>query len=567
MEIRLKPSTKENIIDRIYENRNVENRDLFECLDERVIEPSVKYLNLERGIVAFLDAMSKHKIIMIVVDSDCDGYCSNAIFYKYVTDVLNYGNIVYVLQDDKRHGFTDKIMATIHTIRPDMVIMIDAGSCDTEQHKILKDEGIETIIIDHHDCPSDSDDCILINNQLTYKMTGEGNPTLSGGGMTIKFLEEIDNIIGKAETTDFYDLLSVSLVADVMMMNNYETRYYATSGFYNVRNEMIETILEDAGKSLSFDSISMCVAPMVNSIIRLGTIDDKKNLFRALVGDEHICGFCENEDETIYEKVLSTAKKLRRKQSKLVSELISKVDLEEKFKDYPIVVYKLETEEHKTLSGLIATRLADKYNKPCLVMRELNGRYVGSARSIPTIPNLKDALIDTDLLDYCEGHQSAFGLGFPMEIEKQFLESVKDTIKEESKVFVVEKSYEGYVPSSEIRAVHSMKGMWSKGFEEPTFHIFIKDIYSKFVSVLGKKKDTMKFTNEFVQFIKFKCNREELDTILDMDGLFDAHIIGTFNVNEWNGVSSPQVEIKELEIVNIRDNDDFIECGLDEFYF
>lgn len=42
--------------------------------------------------------------------------------------------------------------------------MPDAGSNDYEQHKELKEKGIDVLVIDHHEADKVSEDACIINN-------------------------------------------------------------------------------------------------------------------------------------------------------------------------------------------------------------------------------------------------------------------------------------------------------------------------------------------------------------------------------------------------------------------
>jgi len=88
-------------------------------------------------------------------------------------------NIFYQIHDGKQHGIIlDKIPDDIS-----LVVIPDAGSNDYEQHHILKEKGIDVLIIDHHEADRISEDAIIINNQTCDYPT----KSLSGVGMVYKF--------------------------------------------------------------------------------------------------------------------------------------------------------------------------------------------------------------------------------------------------------------------------------------------------------------------------------------------------------------------------------------------
>ena len=160
------------------------------------------------------------------------------------------------------------------------------------------------------------------------------------------------------------------------------------------------------------------------------------------------------------------------------------------------------------------------------------------------------------MFKYAQGHEGAFGLG----IEKEKLSALtvrllNTTLGDDA--YLVDKSYaDGYIPATEIFAIAEMKSLWCKGFEEPLFHISLKDVQQANISVIGKNKDTIKFKSNYIDFIKFKCSQEEIQSIIG-DTPVDIELIGKFDVNEWNGRTYPQVKIEDMEVQKTVEMDKF----------
>ena len=213
MKYSLKGSTHQDIVTRIFENRNVdiENRSAFLNPSRESIQDPMIYPNMDRAFAVYRDCIKNNEKILVVVDSDADGYCSSATLINYTRLTLGYKNIEFIMHEDKQHGLTPSIMEKIFKIEPTLVIVPDAGSSDYKQHKILRECGMQVIVIDHHECEGYSEDAIVINNQLTDC----GNKTLSGAGMVLKFLEFVDNQIGQNQSEYYYDLVAVALVAEL----------------------------------------------------------------------------------------------------------------------------------------------------------------------------------------------------------------------------------------------------------------------------------------------------------------------------------------------------------------
>ena len=129
--------------------------------------------------------------IFIQIDSDVDGYTSAAALINYINFFAPghaQNKISYRIHEGKQHGII------LDTIPEDvkLVIVPDAGSNDLEQHKILKERGVDVLIIDHHESDQITQDACLINNQTcSYP-----NKTLSGVGMVYKFCQYLDRRCG-----------------------------------------------------------------------------------------------------------------------------------------------------------------------------------------------------------------------------------------------------------------------------------------------------------------------------------------------------------------------------------
>ena len=403
MKYSLKGSTHQDIVTRIFENRNVdiENRSAFLNPSRESIQDPMIYPNMDRAFAVYRDCIKNNEKILVVVDSDADGYCSSATLINYTRLTLGYKNIEFIMHEDKQHGLTPSIMEKIFKIEPTLVIVPDAGSSDYKQHKILRECGMQVIVIDHHECEGYSEDAIVINNQLTDC----GNKTLSGAGMVLKFLEFVDNQIGQNQSEYYYDLVAVALVADAMLMVEPETRYYVLEGLDNITNPFLSVLTENMEEG-TFEFIGYKIAPTINAIIRVGSEKDKRDLFDAMICEDRLeviklRGQGEVEMPLV-EYILKMADRLKSKQTRDIKKILEDEETIIITENYPITIMVHENHDAQPLSGLIASRLVEQYGKPALVLRRIEEeqegkqqrvRYSGSGRSTMTFKNFKDYLI------------------------------------------------------------------------------------------------------------------------------------------------------------------------------
>lgn len=548
MRYRLKGSTNEDIIKVICENRNMTEEDLKAFLNpskDNISNP-MSFINMDEAVRLFASHIKSNSNILVLVDSDADGYCSAATLINYIKVVFPNINIDYVLHEDKTHGLTEDVMTKIIDKKPGLLIIPDASSGDVEQHKILKDLNIDVIVLDHHDFDELSTNAIVVTNQI-----GEVNNTLSGGGMVIKFLEQIDKYLNLGQSEYYYDLVGVSLVADSMKMSQSETRYYVTQGLNNINNPLLKALMGGADDK-NFNTISFNIAPTINAFIRVGTMEEKEDLFKALIGveEERTINIRGKGELTLplNQYIATLSNRIKSRQNNEIKKALEHENIII-HDDGAVVVAVLDKDTRRSLTGLIGNKLASKYNKPAVVLIERkNGKLAGSGRSISTFEDLKGYINDTKTTEFCAGHAGAFGIGFKSNAHLgEFLcKTIENGLGEDADVFVVDKAYPNGASAFDIMCVYELKNHWCRGFEEPKFYIKLNGVAPGDLRVLGRNKDTISIKHDYVTYIKFKCSEEEIKEFESND-IRDIEIIGTFNLNEYNGNLQPQVEILQIE--------------------
>ena len=84
------------------------------------------------------------------------------------------------------------------------------------------------------------------------------------------------------------DLVAIGNIADSMLINDFELRYVVDKGLKNINNELIKEFIVDAKleEDLTPTDISFNVANKINAVIRYGSLQEKEDLFKALIGEE-----------------------------------------------------------------------------------------------------------------------------------------------------------------------------------------------------------------------------------------------------------------------------------------
>ena len=530
-----------DIISLVFENRGVPQEKIFnyiECDKDFRTNP-LDYLNMEEAVEKVNKNMQRKLKTGILVDCDCDGYCASTTFYKTVKKRYEDADLVFLLHEDKKHGVSEDIEKQIKEHGIEFLVVLDAGSNQTKELIEIKNKGIDILVIDHHEAEY-TDEILIVNNQYN-----DINKSLSGGAMALKFAEAF---LSFEEAEEFMDIAAVSIIADNMPMNNLENRYYVKFGLSKLKNNFFKTLVDN--NSAGTKDISFNISPAINAIIRLGNMEDKELLIKAMTdieGEVELPTRKNGKKTQMYnyiDAVIKISKWRRDEQRQLVEEEIQKIDLNH---DNPINIVLLDENFNRNITGYFANVVSGKTLKPTLAIKydKDDDIYEGSARS-SSVPDFKDFLINTDLFKYCEGHQGAFGLGIIKNNLDEFNKEMRNMQLPTEKIHKVDKIFEnGELDSTTICSIGNLESVWGKDIDEPKFAVKLEDIRPSFIGAGG---NTFKISKRNVNFIKFGCSEEIIQEMKRLKE-FDLDIVGTFEINRYKGAIYPQVKIEEMNII------------------
>lgn len=528
----------------------------------------------------------------IIVDSDCDGYCSSAIFLNYLNRHFPHwiqNQVEYFMHDGKQHGLGDINIGDLIQRDFKLVICPDSASNDYEQHQALKEHDIDVLVLDHHEAEKVSEYACIINNQLCDYPT----KSLCGGAVVYKFCCYIDKLMGTNYAIDYEDLTALALIGDMMNMKDFETHYLTKDGLQRIRNpffqEMVTRQHYKLDNNMTPFGIAFYVVPYINAMTRSGTLEEKYLIFEAMLewrADEMIPSTKRGFKGTFEKRVEQAGRtcfnvKSRQKKNQDASlENIENIITELGLLENKILVVPTEQEEvDKNLAGLIANQLASKYARPTLVLRRIeapnkvievdenynlidmvdNGTtvvYEGSGRNYgkSRLENFRQFCNDTGLVMYAEGHASAFGIGIREENLQAFINKTNELLKDFDTTpcyFVDLEVTADQLNDNEVFAIGSNSDIWGQGLEEPLIAITNIRLTADDIHYMGEKKNTLKLTfpGRRTSMLKFNIKEEEKEILDPGSGAITITAIGKCSLNHYMGNVTPQVILEDFDIV------------------
>ena len=539
-------------------------------------ENAVHLANINEGVEMLMKHLEKGSSIFLQVDSDTDGYTSAAIIYSFLKEIKPDVNIYWSIHQAKEHGIIPDQVDWEY----ELVIIPDAGSNQLEETEELAQRA-DVLIIDHHiaDIDINSDKVVVINNQTSPNFK---NKNLSGAGMVYKFIQYYCeyNFLGNIYEK-YVDLAAIGIVADSMDSRQLDNNYLIQKGLNNIYNKMIKALLERQAFSVSSTTnptkidIAFYIAPIINGLIRFGTMEEKENFFRALIHNDIDETYeriyrGQTKYETYYEKVARESANIKGAQDRTINKLVPLLQdriESEGLQNNAIIIYtspKTNPDEiPSTLTGLIAMKLVNHYKKPALVLRPVfigkDVFYRGSGRGIAAdgFDSLKSYLSSTGLVEYASGHDFAHGTGIPeANIPKLIERANKDLgnidfgsrVIEVDAVFEMTQSFE-YIFSKFAHLTH----LYGNNIPEPLFVVKMFVTENNFM-VMGQNRSSFKINIGGVSFIKFRA-AEDIEIIEDMfmQGPIGLEVLGRVSLNEYNGHTSVQMIINDYNFIDTKE--------------
>lgn len=524
--------------------------------------------NMDFAIKCLLNHINNKDAIQVIVDPDADGNMSASALINYLKDSFDDINISWAIHTGKQHGITNDINISDNI---KLLIVPDAGSNDYDKCKELKEKGIDIIVIDHHEAPKISENAIVINNQLC----NYPNKSLCGVGAIYKFLQALDDELWQSKADDYLDLVAIGEIGDSMDIKNLETKYYINKGLENIKNKQLKAMFKKQEYStkglININNVAFYITPLINAMIRVGKQDEKELMFKGFLEqyedfDYKPRGEKPIEKEDIYTRVARLCTNAKSRQDKLrdkaLTELEEIIYNKDKLHD-KILVINCNNKYNLNLTGVIAMKISDKFNRPCILLnKSKDGMYRGSGRNTDrnNVKDLKYLLNSTGLIEGI-GHAQAMGVNINDSVPKA-INKINELLKD---VEFNDDTYEVYfiIPFEDLEdelifQIDLLKSIWGKGLEEPLIAIKNVEIKSNEIEVIGKKANTLKLTVDGVEFIKFNVdNSDELikktsDWEDNTDKIFTLDIVGSCSSNEWNGEKKPQIKIKNYNIISIK---------------
>jgi single-stranded-DNA-specific exonuclease len=537
-ELRISP-----MLAQVLANRNIktplEAERFLNASHQDMHDPNL-FSGMRKAVELIKGARERNDNVMIFGDYDADGITSIALLKGALKKAGLKVSYYLPHRIKEGYGLTRNILQTVKENNVKLLITVDCGISNHREIEELKRHGVDVIITDHHEPSTPSLPCA--DSIIDPKAAGSGYPyrDLAGVGVAYKLAQAISN----SRMLEDLDLVALGTIADSAPLTG-ENRVFAREGLQRISKAErpgIMALIESAGmRERKFNStfVSFILAPRINASGRMSSAEVSLRLLMSRTVEEA-------QD---FAKVIELYNRERQKvEGRIMQEAEDLINKEINFKEHKIIVIAKDG-WHQGVLGIVASKIADKFYRPAIVISLDEELCKGSARSVKSF-HLFNALVECKHhLDSFGGHAHAAGLQITRDSIDDFRTSINRLAHEKM-------TLEDLLPSLEVDMELSLSDVnedvaaeleqldpLGAGNPEPLF--YTRNLMLK-GEPLSLQRDTLKFwvTDGSITYQAIGFGMGGFKESLLAAGRFD--LVYTPRIDTWREESSLILEVKDI---------------------
>jgi len=503
---------------------------------------------MEEAVSRIKQAIEKNEKIVIYGDYDVDGVTATVILYRFFTEKMKYNNVGYYIPDrlSEGYGINREALDSIKKQDAGLVITVDCGITAGEEVKRAAEGGMDVIITDHHipDPHSFPKEAAAVLNPKACENYPDKN--LSGAGVAYKLacgLAEREKInLGD----EYLDFAALGTIADIVPLTG-ENRVIARGGLKKLEktdNPGLNALKLVAGlnKAKKLDSyhVGFILGPRINAA---GRLEHARRAVELFISDDP------GKINSIAVALNETNEERKRMMKKAYEQALKTVEPGfDPNQDFVIVVY--DPSWSAGIAGLVASKLAAKFDRPCFVLtKDSGGMARGSARSVAGVDIYSAIKAAEHTLLRFGGHK--FAAGVTMEEGKigNFRKSVNEFLRKNyvlddfEPVLDIDAKITGALTIKDLRIFDNIQP-WGEGNPKPVFSMEKAGVRD----VKYYKNNTMKFYAKFggafYNFLLFGYgpkHEEKIKKGSELDVAFCP------DIDTWQGEERLTLKVKDIK--------------------
>lgn len=528
------------IVKKILESKSIIDEQAIESIisDTDINHDALQLSDMTKTIERIKRAIANDEKILVYGDYDADGVTATTILV--ITLQLLGAQVGWHIPNRFTEGYGPNELAfrNAHDEGITLIITVDNGIQGHNEIKMVQDLGVDVIVTDHHEIGSTLPEAYAIVHPM-HPSFNYPFQQLCGAGVAYKLAQAlIENV------PDYFKaLVAIGTIADLVSLTD-ENRSLVKQGLKVLNDQCptsVKALLKEAGYNDDIDeeTIGFIIGPRLNAV---GRLDDASLACELLMTD------VEEEAAFLAEQVEHFNRERKDIVATITEEAMAMAETKVKKGDLFLLLAKENW--HEGVLGIVASKIVETFALPTLILnidREQN-HAKGSARSIDQVSMFEILSAHQELIAKFGGHHMAAGMTMDIENIESLAEGLNKWMKELSKTTSLDPVKQVDVLLTEnditIKNIRDMNRLRPFGtdFSRPIFEM--DDLSVSSVKAIGQQKNHLKLTLGESNIAALFWQNGHLEPELQDEQ--PINILGSVQINEWNGNQSPQIIIQDI---------------------
>ena len=371
--------------------------------DAGLLRDPLAMKDMDKAVARIRAAVGKTETVAVYGDYDVDGITATALMTSWFRQ-QGLRCIPYIPERlTEGYGISEEALSSLAAQGVTLLVTVDCGVTAMNQVERARELGMDVVVTDHHECVGDLPAAVAVvdphRKDDSYPFKG-----LAGVGVAFKLVSALEGSGAEETLLERYGALTaLGTIADIMPVTG-ENRVLIRRGIWMLRtreyaglDSLMAAIFVDK-KRISGTDISFSLIPKLNAAGRMGRV---RVAFDLLMAEDR------REAQRLAGELCAMNTERRSVEDRVFREAMDMLG-DARHPEEPIV---LASENwHHGVSGIVASRLAEKFGVPAVIICLEGEEGRGSCRSNGDF-GIFGALEDAkEELTSFGGHELAAGL-------------------------------------------------------------------------------------------------------------------------------------------------------------
>ena len=374
--------------------------------------------NLRPAVERLLLACKNSESVVVFGDYDVDGVTSSVLLVEGLRELGAQVESYIPDRNIDGYGPNSRSVRRIADMGTSLLVTADTGTSAVAEIQEANNLDMDVVVIDHHAIPNELPEAYAIVNPLLSNNSYGSEP--AAVGVAYKVMEVLFSEMQVIFDADrFLDLVGLGMVCDMAPLRG-ESRDLVRLGINALRGTSrfgIKALCEVVGLAeadIDAESIGWILGPRLNAAGRMAHADLAFDLLISTNSDS---------SHTLARR-LDGLNKFRRKETEAAVAISDDIIRDKYHGEIPEILVVASDDIGAGIIGLCASRIADVYNRPAIVIDSSGNEARASCRSIDGFDILRPLREVSDLLLKFGGHRAAAGFS----IEKSNLVALDERL-------------------------------------------------------------------------------------------------------------------------------------------